>query len=85
MKYQEGLEKTKEHLKRCTRSELQEIIDNTGLSEQKAKIILLKFLEEKDRLFISDKVACAECKVYTKTTQALNKIKRYLRLAGIID
>ena len=84
MKYQEGLSETKKYLKGCCLKELSDIIENTGLSEQKAKIILMKYAKEKQRWFISDEIGCAESKVSKKTTQALIKIKSYLKALGLV-
>ena len=84
MKYQQDLEETKKYLKERSRPELENIIAATGLSKQKAKIILLKYSEEQDRWFIADEVHCAETKVSAKTTQALRKIRNYLIFAGYI-
>lgn len=46
MKYQEGLETTKNWLKEHSRLEIEDILSKSGLSIQKAKIILSKYCEE---------------------------------------
>lgn len=87
MKYQEGLQKTKNWLKNASALEIKDIIEKAGLSEQKANIILLKYCNEKSRLHIStdSRVALNETGVSKKTTQALRKIHAALRWLGILD
>lgn len=83
-RYQEGLEQTKKHLKELSKPELEALLEATGLSPQKAKIIFLKYIPEQRRWFIAEEVHCAETKVSVKTTQALLKIKHYLEYTGVL-
>ena len=84
MKYQQGLEKTKQYLRERSLPELEDIVAATGLSKQKSTIIILKYARELQRWFIADEVHCADTKVSTKTTQALRKIHNYLVYTGKI-
>lgn len=87
MKYQEGLDSTKAWLRSACKEEILDILDKAGLSEQKARIILLKYCNEKPRLHIStdEKVNLNETGVSKKTTSALRKIHAALQWLGILD
>lgn len=43
MKYQEGLDSTKAWLRSACKEEIETILEKAGLSDQKARIILLKY------------------------------------------
>ena len=87
MNYQEGLSSTKRWLKTASKMEILSVIEQAGLSEQKAKIIMMKYCEEKARLHISDDkdVALNEHSVSKKTTDALRRIHSCLRWLGLVD
>lgn len=46
MKYQEGLEGTKEWLRSSSKAEILLVLAEAGLSKQKAELVLRKFCEE---------------------------------------
>ena len=81
MRYQSGLDSTKAWLRNASKLEIEDILDKAGLSEQKARIILLKYCKEKSRFQIStdDKVNLNETGVSKKTTSALRKIHAALQ------
>lgn len=87
MKYQEGLDSTKAWLRSACKEEIETILEKAGLSDQKARIILLKYCKEKSRFHIStdDKVNLNESGVSKKTTVALRKIHAALQWLGILD
>ena len=55
MKYQAGLESTKEFLKTNPAPVIREICETAGLSEKETEIILLKYRLGKQRLYTSEK------------------------------
>lgn len=77
-KYHEGLGHVKEVLRKASRKQLKELLETVGLSEIKQKIIIMRFCEEKTRLFIAGELNITEKIVSIKTTEALNKIKTFL-------
>lgn len=85
MKYQEGLETTKNWLKEHSRLEIEDILSKSGLSTQKAKIILSKYCEEHQRDRASYDLGMRESSYSHKHTEALHRIKSALRFLGLID
>lgn len=85
MKYQEGLDSTKNWLKSHSKVEISDVLERAGLSETKAKMILLTYCEEKSRLHASEKLNMCESSYSHKMTQALVKVKSALRWLGLID
>ena len=85
MKYQAGLESTKEFLKTNPAPVIREICETAGLSEKETEIILLKYRLGKQRLYTSEKVCRCETAVSKKTTLLLKIIKKTLILIGAID
>ena len=85
MKCQEGLDSTKNWLKTHSKIEISDVLAKAGLSETKAKMILLRYCEEKSRLHASELVGMCESSHSHKMTQALYKIKAVLKFLGLID
>lgn len=85
MKYQEGLETTKNWLKDHSRLEIEDILSKAGLSSQKAKIILTKYCEEHRRDRASYDLGMCESSYSHKHIEALCKIKSVLKFLGFID
>lgn len=85
MRYQEGLDSTKDWLKSHSKVEISDVLDRAGLSDTKAKMILLRYCEEKTRLHASEKLGMSESSYSHKMTQALVKVKSVLRFLGLID
>lgn len=84
MKYQEGLDSTKEWLQEQSKVEITDVLEKAGLSETKMKMIL-RYCEEKSRFHTSDKLGMCESSYSRKMTQALVRIKSVLRFLGLID
>lgn len=85
MKYQEGLERTKEWLKSSSKAEILSVLNDTGLSEQKVKIILTKYCDEHCRDRASYDLAMHYSTYSKKLTVALYKVRATLRWLGLID
>lgn len=63
MKYQEGLDSTKEWLQEHSKVEITDVLEKAGLSETKMKMILLRYCEEKSRFHASDKLGMYESSI----------------------
>lgn len=85
MKYQAGLESTKEFLKTNPAPVIREICETAGLTEQETKIILMRYRLGKQRLYTSEEVGRCETAVSKKTTAILKIIKKTLIFIGAID
>ena len=85
MRYQEGLDSTKDWLKSHSKVEISDVLSRAGLSDTKVKMILLRYCEEKARLHASEALGMSESSYSHKMTQALVKVKSVLRFLGFID
>lgn len=84
MKYQEGLEGTKEWLRSSSKAEILLVLAEAGLSKQKAEIVLRKFCEEHCRDRVSYDLAMHPTTCSKKLTAALWKIKAALKWLGLL-
>lgn len=85
MKYQEGLEKTKNFLRTNPEPKIRDVCEKAGLTEKETEIIVLKFRKGKSRLWSSDKVHISESRLSIKTTAILRILKVILIQLGFID
>lgn len=84
-KYQPGLESTKSWLKSHGKGGIEEVLEKSGLSTQKARMILKRYREEQQRLHASTDLGMSESSHSHKMTEALNRLKATLKWLGLID
>lgn len=84
MKYQEGLEETKAWLQDHSKAEILLVLNEAGLSKQKADIILRRYCEEQRRDPASYDLAMHPTTHSKKHTEALRKVKSALKWLGFI-
>lgn len=85
MKYQEGLDETKEWLRDHSKAEVLLVLQEAGLSEQKCKIVLSKFCQEQRRDPASYDLAMHPTTYSKKLTLALRKVRATLIWLGLVD
>lgn len=85
MKYQSGLEKTKQFLKTSPENEIREICDKAGLTEKEKQIIILKYRKGRPRLHASYDLGMSESQYSVKLTLILRILKKVLISLGFID
>lgn len=85
MKYQAGLEKTKQFLKESPEPTIREVCDKAGLTDKEQQIIIMKFRKGKPRLHASYDLGMSESRYSVKLTLALKIIKKILVDFGFID
>lgn len=84
MKYQEGLDETKEWLRSSSKAEILLVLKEAGLSKQKADIVITKFCDEHRRDSASYDLAMHPTTYSKKLTLALRKIKSALIWLGLL-
>ena len=85
MKYQAGLEKTKQFLRESPEPEIREICNKAGLTNKEQEIIISKFRKSRPRLHASYNLGMSESRYSVKLTLALKIIKKVLISMGFID
>lgn len=85
MKYQEGLDSTKDWLRSSSKAEILLVLNEAGLSAKKTKIVLSKFCDEQARDHASYDLAMHQSTYSKKLTEALYKVRSALRWLGLID
>lgn len=84
-KYQEGLEKTKDFLRKTPEPQMRELCDQAGLTDKETEMIVQKFRKEKTRLHASYDLGMSESRYSIKMTLILNIMKKVLVQLGFID
>lgn len=84
MKYQEGLDETKDWLRSSSKAEILLVLNEAGLSKQKADIVIRKFCDEQRRDPASDDLIMHPTTYSKKLTAALRKIKSTLVWLGLL-
>lgn len=84
-KYQEGLEKTKDFLRKTPEPQMRELCDQAGLTDKETEMIVQKFRKGKTRLHSSYDLGMSESRYSIKMTLILNIMKKVLVQLGFID
>lgn len=84
-KYQEGLEKTKDFLRKTPEPQMRELCDQAGLTDKETEMIVQKFRKGKTRLHSSYDLGMSESRYSIKLTLILNILKKVLVQLGFID
>ena len=84
-KYQEGLEKTKDFLRKTPEPQMRELCDQAGLTDKETEMIVQKFRKGKTRLHSSYELGMSESRYSIKMTLILNIMKKVLVQLGFID
>lgn len=84
-KYQEGLEKTKDFLRKTPEPQMRELCDQAGLTDKETEMIVQKFRKGKTRLHSSYDLGMNESRYSIKMTLILNIMKKVLVQLGFID
>jgi hypothetical protein len=84
-KYQEGLEKTKDFLRKTPEPQIRELCDQAGLTDKETEMIVQKFRKGKTRLHTSYDLGMSESRYSIKMTLILNILKKVLVQLGFID
>nr|DAU95897.1 MAG TPA: neurotoxin [Caudoviricetes sp.] len=77
-KYQEGLEKTKDFLRKTPEPQMRELCDQAGLTDKETEMIVQKFRKGKTRLHTSYDLGMSESRYSIKMTLILNIMKKVL-------
>lgn len=85
MKYQAGLEKTKQFLKESPETKIREVCNKAGLTDKEQQIIIMKFRRGKPRLHASYDLGMSESRYSVKLTLILRILKKILVELGFID
>lgn len=85
MKYQAGLEKTKQFLKESPEPKIREVCEKAGLTDKEQQIIIMKFRKGKPRLHASFDLGMSESRYSVKLTLILKILKKILIDFGFID
>lgn len=84
-KYQEGLEKTKDFLRKTPEPQMRELCDQAGLTDKETEMIVQKFRKGKTRLHSSYDLGMSESRYSIKMALILNIMKKVLVQLGFID
>ena len=84
-KYQEGLEKTKDFLRKTPEPQMRELCEQAGLTDKETEMIVQKFRKGKTRLHSSYDLGMSESRYSIKMTLILNIMKKVLVQLGFID
>lgn len=85
MKYQEGLDKTKNFLKTSPEPEIREVCAKAGLTAKETEMVILRFRKGKSRLNASYDLGMCESRYSIKMTVILRIIRKILIQLGFID
>ena len=85
MKYQEGLEKTKDFLRKTPEPQMRELCDKAGLTEKETEMIVQRFRKGRPRSHASYDLGMSESRHSIKMTLILNILKKVLVQLGFID
>lgn len=84
-KYQEGLEKTKDFLRKTPEPQMRELCDQAGLTDKETEMIVQKFRKGKTMFHSSYDLGMSESRYSIKMTLILNIMKKVLVQLGFID
>lgn len=84
-KYQEGLNETKDFLKKTPEPQMRELCNQAGLTDKETEMIVQKFRKGKTRLHASYDLGMSESRHSIKMTLILNILKKVLVQLGLID
>ena len=84
-KYQEGLEKTKDFLRKTPEPQMRELCDQAGLADKETEMIVQRFRKGRPRLHSSCDLGMSESRHSIKMTLILNILKKVLVQLGFID
>lgn len=84
-KYQAGLDKTKDYLKKNPEPVIRDICDQAGLTDKETTMIVLKFRKGKQRDYLSYELGMSSGRFSVKMTNILRVLKNTLISLGFID
>jgi hypothetical protein len=85
MKYQEGLEKTKNFLRTNPEPTIRDICEHAGLTNKETRIIILKYRKGEPRDTASYNLGMCSSRYSIKLTRILHILKKMLINLGLID